>query len=160
MGVNLEARLSKPTYGAAGRRDIVPAVVELQDSIGEALNSDLDLGGAEPTEPYRLFEAQVVGPRLDCQPHAARCSRLVSSLRGLERLPVASFRGVQPAAAELCRQEIPHHGVVAACQSLPVDALGLTLGFSSVASGPLVRSSYHAESTYDDMENRSDVPVR
>ena len=34
------------------------------------------------------------------------------------------------------------------------------LGFSSVASGPLVRSSYHAESTYENMENRSDVPVR
>jgi len=34
------------------------------------------------------------------------------------------------------------------------------LGFSSVASGPLVRSSYCAESTYDDMETRSDVPLR
>ena len=65
MGVKLEACLAQEGEGAAGGGDVVAAAVLRQHLVRQALDAELDLGGAEAPDAQRLFLGQVIGPRLD-----------------------------------------------------------------------------------------------
>ena len=87
-------------------------VVEGKNLVGEALDADLDLGGAEPPEPHRLSERRVIGAGLDRQPDAAGGGRLVGALRREELAPGGAL--VRIAGAAKSRDDLVVPGLVLA----------------------------------------------
>ena len=89
MGMDLEARPTQPSEGAAGGRHVVAAAVQAEDPVREALDPDLDLGGAQAPDPQHLALCQMIRARLHRESDASACGGLVAPLGGLELAPGA-----------------------------------------------------------------------
>jgi len=83
----------------------VAAVVQPQHLVAQALEADLDLGRAQPPDPQHLFRADVIGSRLDDQPHAPAGRALVFVMGGLQLVPRGVF--VDRAARSLAARDGP-----------------------------------------------------
>ncbi len=96
--MQLETGRAQQTHRAAALLHGVPALVQRQDAVIQALNPQLHLGDAQAPQPQDLLRRDPIGSRLDDQSHVAMRRGLIVALRLRQvdrRLLVHGFQTAQ-----------------------------------------------------------------
>ena len=104
-------------HGAPGCRHIVPPIIEFQDSVGEALVTDLNFSGAKAAQAKKLLVIEMVRSCLQDQADTTRRCTLVRSLDLQELVPSRDLI----VRLSLASEEVPDDLVVALLHLPSVD---------------------------------------